>query len=132
MTLRLSEEGESIGAGGKAGDLYVIVHIKKHPKFNRKGHDLHTLKEISFPEAALGTKLEIETFDGIEKLRIPEGTQSGDIFKIPREGMPDVHERGYGDLYVEVHISTPKRLSRKAKKLLEELENELENNDRKY
>ncbi len=122
--LRLPGEGEA--GGGGPGDLYVIVHIKKHPKFKRRGLDLYTVKEITFPEAALGAKIDVETLDGkVEKLKIPEGTQTGEIFKIRGQGMPGLHGRGHGDLYVEIQVKTPKKLSRKVKKLLEELKNEL-------
>ena len=123
--LRLAGEGESGGLDGTTGDLYVVVHVKKHPKFKRIGQDLYCVKEISFPEAALGTKIDVETLDGIEKLRIPEGTQTGDTFRINKKGMPELHGRGYGDLYVEIKVKTPKKLSRRAKKLLGELLEEL-------
>ena len=74
----------------------------------------------------MGAKVDIETLDGnIVSLKIPEGTQNGDILKLRGKGMPFLQGRGYGDLYVEVGVQTPKRLSRKAKKLLEELKDEL-------
>ena len=130
--LRLSGEGETGGANGRSGDLYVIIHIKKHPTFKRRELDLYTIKEISFPKASLGTKVDIETFDGIETLKIPDGTQNGDVFRISKKGMPLIRGRGYGDLYVEISVKTPKKLSREAKKLLEELQRELENCDRKF
>ena len=105
-----------------------MVHIKKHPRFNRSGLDLHLVKDITFPEATIGTKIDIETLDGrIEKLRVPEGTQNGDIFKIRGRGMPGLHGRGQGDLYVEIHVKTPTKLTKKARKLLEELNDELKN-----
>jgi len=122
--LRLAGEGEA--GGGGIGDLYIVVHVKRHPKFNRRGQDLHMIKNITFPEAAMGAKVDIETLDGnIVSLKIPEGTQNGDILKLRGKGMPFLQGRGYGDLYVEVGVQTPKRLSRKAKKLLEELKDEL-------
>jgi molecular chaperone DnaJ len=125
--LRLSGEGE-VGEAG-SGDLYVVIHIRQHPKFNRRGLDLHTVKEIMFTQAAIGGKISIETIDNqVEKLSIPEGTQNGDIFKLRGKGMPGLHGRGKGDLYVEIHVKTPTRLSRKARMLLEELDNELKNN----
>ena len=124
--LRLAGEGEA-GSGG-VGDLYIVIHIKKHPRFNRRGLDLHTIKEITFPEAAIGTKTNVETLDGAtEKLKIPDGTQNGEIFKIGGKGMPSLRGRGRGDLYVEIHVKTPTKLSRKAKKLLEELNDEIKN-----
>jgi len=122
--LRLPGEGET-DLGG-SGDLYVIVHIKKHPQFKRRGLDLYTVKEITFPEAALGTKTNIQTLNGeTETIKIPEGTQNGDIIKIRNQGMPDLHGRNKGDLYVEIKIKTPTKLTRKAKKLLEELKKEI-------
>lgn len=121
--LRLVGEGE-IGSAG-SGNLYIVVHIKEHTKFRRMGKDLYISKMISFPEASLGTKIDIETIDGsIEKLRVPEGTQNGEVFRIRKKGMPFLHGRGYGDLYVEIHIDTPRKLSKKAKHLLEELNDE--------
>jgi len=124
--LRLQGEGESGGSGGYSGDLYVVVHIKPHPKFKRRGSDLYQVKPISYPTAALGGKVDVETFDGFEQLKISEGTQNNDIYKIRNKGMPNLRGRGHGDMYVEIHITTPKRLSRKAKKLLEDLDKELQ------
>lgn len=125
--LRLAGEGEA--AGGGSGDLYVVVHIKKHYVFNRRGLDLHMVKDISFPDAALGAKIDIESLGGeVEKLRVPEGTQNGEMFKIRNKGMPGLHGRGRGDLYVEIHVKTPSKFSKKAKKLLEEFDKELKNN----
>ena len=123
--LRLAGEGEA-GSGG-VGDLYIVIHIRKHPVFNRRGLDLHIVKDISFPDAAIGTKTDIKTIDDdIEKLKIPEGSQNGDIIRLRGKGMPGLHGRGQGDLYVELSVKTPKKLSRKAKKLLEELKEELD------
>jgi molecular chaperone DnaJ len=122
--LRLSGEGEAGSAGN--GDLYIVVHIKNHPKFKRHDFNLYTTKEISFPDATLGTKLDIETINGESgRLKIPEGTQNGDVFKIKGKGMPGLQGRRYGDLFVEVHVKTPRKLSKKAKKLLEEFKDEL-------
>jgi molecular chaperone DnaJ len=130
--LRLAGQGEQIGKGGKNGDLYIVLHMKKHKKFKRRGTDLYQKIDISFPRAALGSKIDIDTIQGSEKLKIPEGTESGEVFKLQGRGMPRLHGRGYGDMYVEVHVKTPKRLSRKARKIVEELEQELEEKDRKY
>ena len=125
--LRLAGEGE-VDSGG-AGDLYVVIHIKPHPKFNRNGLDLHTVKQILFTEAAVGAKINVETIEKeTEKLNIPPSTQNGDVFKLRGKGMPGLHGRGKGDLYVEIQLKTPTKLTRKAKALLEELNNELKNN----
>jgi len=121
--LRLAGEGEA-GSGG-TGDLYIVVHVKRHPVFNRRGLDLHIVKEVSFPDAALGTRVDIKTLEDEIELRIPDGTQNGDVLRVRNKGMPGLQGRGQGDLYVEIHVKTPKKLSRKAKKLLEELKNEL-------
>ena len=122
--LRLAGEGEAGDAG--SGDLYVVVHIKQHPRFDRRGSDLYMTQPISLPEAALGTKINIQTIDGtVEKVKIPEGTQYGDVIRLRGKGMPTLRGRGYGDLYLEMRLHTPTNLSRKAKHLLEELQKEL-------
>ena len=122
--LRLSGEGEA-GPGG-TGDLYIVVHVKNHPEFKRRGLDLYKSINISFPEAALGTKKEIRTIDGgTEKIKIPSGTQNGEVIKVRNKGMPDIRNRGRGDLFINIKIKTPEKLSRKAKKLLEELKDEV-------
>ena len=121
--LRLAGEGET-GLGG-IGDLYIVIHLKKHPLFNRHGMDLHMVKNISFPDAALGTRVDIQTLDDEIELKIPDGSQNGDILRVKGKGMPTLRGRGTGDLYVELHIETPKKLSRHAKKLLEQLKEEL-------
>jgi len=126
--LRLSGEGEAGSNNGDNGDLYVFIHMKEHPRFTRRGTDLLMTKEIHFPEAALGTKIEIQNINGeVEKIKIPEGTQNGDVLKIRGRGMPGLHGRGYGDLYLEIRVVSPKRLSRRARELLEELDQEFKN-----
>jgi len=128
--LRLAGEGEAGSFGGGTGDLYIVIHVKKHPKYDRRGSNLYMVKEISFPDAALGGKIDVETIDeSIGSLKIPEGTQNGDVLRIKNKGMPELHGRGFGDLYIEIRIYTPKRLNRKSKKLLEELKDELKNID---
>jgi len=122
--LRLAGEGEA--AEGGTGDLYIVVHVKNHPRFERQGLDLYTNINITFPEAALGKKTEIQTITGkTEKIKIPAGVQNGETIKLSNKGMPEIRGRGYGDLYVQINIKTPENLSRKAKKLLEELREEL-------
>jgi len=122
--LRLAGEGEA-GEGG-TGNLYIVIHVKNHPRFERNGLDLYTNLNISFPNAALGTKTEIQTINGkTEKIKIPAGIKNGETIKLSNKGMPEIRGRGYGDLYVQININTPEKLSRKAKKLLEELKEEL-------
>ncbi|MDG6217863.1 MAG: molecular chaperone DnaJ [Candidatus Thermoplasmatota archaeon] len=122
--LRLAGEGES-GPGG-TGDLYVVIHVRPHPRFKRRGSDLYMRQTITFPEATLGTRKDIETITGESvTLKIPEGTQYGTILRLKQKGMPIVRSSRYGDLYVEVNIETPSKLTRKAKKLFKELQEEL-------
>jgi len=128
--LRLSGEGEAGSPDGASGDLYIVIHVKKNDRFTRREENLYMKKEISFPMAVLGGKIDIETIDrNIGTLKIPEGTQNGDILKIKNKGMPYLNGRGFGDLFIEIYVKIPKRLNRKSKKLLEELKDELENTD---
>jgi len=123
--IRLTGKGESGGAGGHAGDLYVRVHVKQKSGFQRHDFDIYTATSISFAQAALGDKIEIDTLDGKKKLVIPEGTQPGQKFKLKNLGVTKLHRSGRGDQYVTVNVDVPKKLSKKAKKLVEELKEEL-------
>ena len=122
--LRLMGQGEQV-AKGQHGDLYIVVHLRDHPKYQRRGIDLYQEKNITFPQAALGAKISIDTFSGPEKLRIPEGTESNDVIKLRNKGMPRLRGSSYGDMYIQIHVTTPKKINRKTKKILEELEEEL-------
>jgi len=124
--LRLTGEGEHPGGGTESGDLYVVVHIRKHPLFERRGEHLYRKKDVSFPTVALGGTITVETLDGTERLKIPEGTESGNIFKLKNQGMPHMRGSGYGDMYVEIHVKTPKRLTKRGRLLLEEVAREFE------
>ncbi len=116
--LRLSGEGEAGEAGAPPGDLYVGIRIKKHAFFEREGNDLTCQIEISFPQAALGARVEIPTLDGAEILKIPAGIQSGDILKLKSKGMQDVGGGRKGDLFVRVQVKTPASLTREQRSLL--------------
>jgi molecular chaperone DnaJ len=119
--IRYQGEGESGKFGGPAGDLYVVLSIKAHKFFERDGDDLHCVVPISFPQAALGTDLEIQTLEGIETIKIPEGTQSGREFRLRSKGVPHLNERGKGDLIVEIRVQTPAKLSKQQRDLLRQL-----------
>ncbi len=119
--IRYQGEGESGRFGGPAGDLYVVLNVKAHKFFERDGDDLHCVLPISFPQAALGTELEIQTLEGAETIKVPEGTQSGREFKLKGKGVPHLNERGKGDLIVEVRVQTPAKLTRQQKDLLRQL-----------
>jgi molecular chaperone DnaJ len=126
--LRLTGQGEQLGRGMESGDLYIVIHTKEHPIFKRRNSDLFQKINIPFTKAALSGKIDIQTLEGTEKLKIPEGIESGEIIKINNKGMPRLNSRGYGDMYIEVHVKTPKRISKRAKRILEELDKELNNN----
>ncbi len=123
--LRLQGEGESAGPHTQTGDLYIVVHIKEHPRFKRHGADLYQTIHINVPQATLGDKITVPTLTGEEKLTIASGTQNGDRFRIKNKGMPYLQGRGHGDMYVDVAIDIPQKLSRKAQKLMHELADEL-------
>jgi molecular chaperone DnaJ len=130
--LRLTGQGEHPQGATQSGDLYVVVHTKEHSVFERQGADLYRKYSVSFPQATLGATLTVETLIGSEKLKIPEGTESGTLFKLKGSGMPKIHGSGYGDLYVLIQVKTPKRLNKRARLLLEELQRELENTGETY
>ncbi|MGN6695825.1 MAG: molecular chaperone DnaJ [Aquihabitans sp.] len=106
-TLRLSGFGAVAPRGGPAGDLYVQVRVKHHPRFSREGDDLVHRLHLPFTQAALGAAISFETLDGDEDLVIPRGTQAGKVFRLRGRGVPHVRGRGRGDLLVEVVVDTP-------------------------
>jgi molecular chaperone DnaJ len=124
--LRLYGEGEHGGAGGPAGDLYVVVHVQEHPFFHREGDDLYCEAPVNFPTLALGGDLQIPTLNDPETVSIPAGTQSGARFKLRGKGMPNVSGHGKGDLYVVVRAAVPKKLTKEQKKLVEQLAKTME------
>jgi molecular chaperone DnaJ len=120
--IRYSGEGEGGRFGGPSGDLYVILSVKPHKFFERDGDDLHCVMPISFPQATLGTELEIETLEGPASIKIPEGTQSGREFRLRNKGVPHLNESGKGDLIVEIRVATPTKLTKAQKELMRQLE----------
>ena len=118
--LRITGEGEAGELGAPRGDLYVIVHIKEHKRFERRDANLYCTIPVSFAQAALGAEVSVPTLEGEQKLRITEGTQSNSVFRLKGKGMPVLGGRGRGDLYVEVNLVTPTNLSREQRRLLEE------------
>ncbi|MFX1294204.1 MAG: molecular chaperone DnaJ [Promethearchaeota archaeon] len=119
--LRIPHEGEAGPQGAPPGDLYIVVHVKPHAVFER--HDSHLIceKEITFSQAALGDKIEIKTLDGITKLKIPNGTKSGTIFRLRGEGMPEFRGYGRGDLLCKVEIKVPKKLLKEQQEVINKL-----------
>jgi molecular chaperone DnaJ len=123
--IRLSGEGAVGANGGPNGDLYIFLSVPEHPIFQRDGHNLHCRATVAFTTAALGGSIEVPTLDGGRaKVTIPEGTQPGKQFRIRAKGMPVLRSAQRGDLYIEVAVETPVRLSRRQKELLREFEGE--------
>lgn len=119
--LRLTGEGEAGTLGGPPGDLYVVIFVREHAFFQRDGNDLHCSVPLAFTTLALGSEIKVPGLDGEETVKIPEGTQPGQTFRLRGKGMPDVSGRGHGDILVTVQGVTPKRLTKEQKKLLEQL-----------
>jgi molecular chaperone DnaJ len=119
--LRLHGEGEHGMGGGPPGDLYVVIGVQEHAFFRRDGNDLVFEMPVSYPTLALGGEITVPTLDGTDKLKIPEGTAAGSTFRLRSKGMPDVSGRGRGDLYVNLQVDVPKKLTKDQKALLQQL-----------
>ena len=119
--MRLTGEGQPGANGGPVGDLYVVVKVKEHPIFERHEDDLHCTVPINVAQAALGTEVDLLTFDGLQQVKIPEGVQSGARIKLRHHGVPHLQGSGRGDLYVHVDVKIPAKLTRDQKKLFEQL-----------
>jgi len=119
--LRISGEGEAGERGAGRGDLFVVIKVNKHDFFEREDNHLICDVSISFVQAALGVTVEIPLLDGAEKLRIPPGTQSGEVIRLKGRGIKDLDSRRLGDLFVKVHVRTPEDLSKDQKSLLRQL-----------
>lgn len=125
QVIKVEGKGEAGRRGGKAGNLYVRIILKPHPVFKRKGDDLYASLPISFSKAALGDEVEISTLDENKiLLKVPAGTESGKVLRISEKGIPHFSGYGRGNLYVELMVKTPKRLSKIQKELLERLRQE--------
>jgi len=120
--VRLSGEGEPGVNGGPPGDLYVQVHIKPHPVFQRDHDDLHCEMPVSITTAALGGEISIPTLDGSAKIRIPAETQSGKTFRLKAKGIKGVRSQAAGDLFCHVVVETPVNLTERQRQLLREFE----------
>jgi molecular chaperone DnaJ len=119
--LRVQGEGEDGTQGGPSGDLYVVIHLAEHERFERQGNNLYASLPITFAQAALGSDVYVGTIDGEEKIKVPAGTQTGTVFRLKGKGMPVLGSRGRGDLFVSVGVVTPTSLTREQRKLLEQL-----------
>src|SRR5262249_25127116 len=120
--IRFTGLGEAGTHGGGAGDLYLVLHVREHPLFERQGNDLHCVVPISFTQAALGDEINVPTLEGEHTLKVPDGTQSGQVLRIKSKGVPVLNGHGKGDLFVEVRVQTPTKLNKRQRELLEELQ----------
>ncbi len=121
-SIRLSGQGEAGPKKSPPGDLYLRIKVSPHRRFKREGYDVRSEETISIKQAVLGDKLAVETVHGELQLKIPEGTQSGTIFKLKDKGIAQLHGRGHGDHYVKVSVRIPAGLSKKQRQLLGELD----------
>ncbi len=121
QTIRLSGQGEAGQKGAPAGDLYVRVRVREDKRFEREGDDIISKVNINFTQAALSDKIDVETIDGPVSLKIPEGTQSGTVFKLKGKGVSKLQGRGRGDHLVEVIVKTPTGLNRDQREKLKNL-----------
>ena len=118
--IRVPGKGHVGRNGGEPGDLYIAVHVRPHPLFEREGDDLHLTVPIAVHEAALGAKIDVPSLDGPARLRVPPGTQSGQRFRLRERGVPSPRDGRRGDLVVEVRLVLPKVLDERSKELLRE------------
>jgi len=120
--LRIRAEGEEGERGGPPGDLFIFIYVEPHDFFSREGDDVICQIPISFTQAALGTEIEVPTLNGAKNLKIPKGSESGEIFRIKGEGFPRIRGYGRGDEIVQVMVRTPKNLTKRQEELLREFE----------
>ena len=121
MQVRIAGQGEPSQHGGPPGDCYCVVSVETHPLFEREGQHLICRVPITYSQAALGCDLEVPTLNGRAELKVPPGTQSGNVFRLRGQGMPDPRVAGVGDLLVQVNIEVPKNLDPHEEKILREL-----------
>lgn len=120
--VRISGEGEAGQRGSRAGDLYIFLHVTPDKNFKRRGDDILVEQTISFITAAMGGEIEVPTLEGKAKLKIPAGTQSETIFRMKNHGIKHLNASGRGDQNVKVTIDVPKKLNKKQKELLKQLD----------
>ena len=118
--IRVQGKGNAGLRGGHPGDLYIDVHVAPHPLFRRDGDDLHVILPIAIHEAALGARIDVPAPDGVARLRVPPGTQSGQRFRLRERGATSTRDGRRGDLVIEVRLMLPKLLDERSKELLRE------------
>lgn len=122
QTIKFANQGEAGLRGSSSGDLYINVRVQPHPTLKRDGVNIYSVLPLTFRQAALGDKIEIETVDGPVTLKVPAGTQSGQEILLRGKGVPRLHSYGRGDHLVEAKVITPKNLTKEQKKALELLD----------
>ncbi|MEA4897942.1 molecular chaperone DnaJ [Bacillota bacterium Meth-B3] len=122
QVIRVSGQGEAGVRGGPPGDLQVLVRVKPHKYFTRRGTDLHCAVPVSLTQAALGAEIDVPTLDAPIKYAVPEGTQPGTVFRIKGQGIPSLRSGAKGDLFIEINVEVPKKLTDKQKDLLRQFE----------
>ena len=120
--IRVSGEGHAGALGGRAGDVYVLVHVKPDPRFVREGNDIYSQVDLTIVEAALGSTVTVETLEGPVELELPAGVQPGEVRVLRGKGMPVLQGFGHGDQRVLVNVSVPRRVTDEQRRLLEEFE----------
>jgi molecular chaperone DnaJ len=119
--LRLTQEGQPGGNGGPPGDLYVVLKVAEHPIFERHESDLHCTVPVNIGQAALGATIDILTLDGLQTIKIPEGSQAGSRLRLKGLGVPHLSSSARGDLYIHLDVKVPSKLTREQRRLFEQL-----------
>lgn len=120
--VRVSGKGHAGRQGSPSGDLYLLVEVEPHSFFRRLGENLYCEIPITFPEAALGTKIEVPTMDGGSRIRVPPGTQNGQRLRLRGRGFPSLRSKARGDLFVEIRVVTPSLRDERSKEILREFQ----------
>src|SRR3712207_8268115 len=121
MELRVAGNGHAGVAGGSAGDLFVRIEVEPSPAFERRGQELFAVLDVSITQATLGAELEIEGLDAVERITVEPGTESGTVIRLKGKGVPNLNRHGRGDMFVTLHVVTPRDLSRVERDLLARL-----------
>ncbi|HYK87511.1 MAG TPA: molecular chaperone DnaJ [Acidobacteriota bacterium] len=119
--LRIQGEGEGGAHGGQSGDLYVVILVEEHPFFQRQGNNIYCQVPLGIAQAVLGGEITVPTLEGEERLKIPEGTQSGSVFRLRNKGVVSLGERGRGDQFVTVNVVIPSKLTKEQRQIFESL-----------
>ena len=121
LRLRLSGQGNAGVRGGPTGDLYVVVFVRRHERFQRQGDDLILDQVVSFPLASIGGSVTVPGIDGETQMDVPAGTQPGAVLRLRGKGMPRLRSKGRGDMLVRISVRVPTKLSGREKEILKEL-----------